>query len=190
MPITPACTSPRATNLPAKFLLLFVLSVSLIALLPRPSHAISLPAIPVAGDYVFTSGLTGTFTSDGTRLTAWTITGSYGVTFIGNNPNDASQSGPSFLDSLVSLDPGTHTIPSTFFLGITYLTVGSSLINTVAYLEDWGNFVHGSAGHIRQGTATYTRVPEPSSTLLAGLGLLLLLGYGWRQRRHPGPQIG
>jgi MYXO-CTERM domain-containing protein len=33
-------------------------------------------------------------------------------------------------------------------------------------------------------------VPEPSSVVLAGVGLLLLLGYGWRQRRHAGLQVG
>jgi MYXO-CTERM domain-containing protein len=33
-------------------------------------------------------------------------------------------------------------------------------------------------------------VPEPSSALMAGLGLLLLLGYGWRQRRQAGLQVG
>ena len=41
------------------------------SLSPRVSHA-----IPIAGDYVFTSGLTGSFTSNGTRLTVWAITDS------------------------------------------------------------------------------------------------------------------
>ena len=30
------------------------------------------------------------------------------------------------------------------------------------------------------------RVPEPSSALLAGLGLLLVLSFGWQQRRQAG----
>jgi MYXO-CTERM domain-containing protein len=33
-------------------------------------------------------------------------------------------------------------------------------------------------------------VPESSSAALTGVGLLLLLGYGWRQRRHAGLQVG
>ena len=39
-------------------------------------------AIPVAGEYAFTSGLSGTFTSDGSKLTAWNILGPLGSTFV------------------------------------------------------------------------------------------------------------
>ncbi|BCS30911.1 hypothetical protein TBR22_A01120 [Luteitalea sp. TBR-22] len=35
--------------------------------------------ITTAGDYVFTGGLTGTFTSDGTKLTKWSFTGNAGI---------------------------------------------------------------------------------------------------------------
>lgn len=35
--------------------------------------------ITTAGDYVFTGGLTGTFTSDGTTLTKWSFTGPAGI---------------------------------------------------------------------------------------------------------------
>ena len=45
------------------------LCLSLFILGPTPAQA-----IPVAGDYMFTSGLTGTFTSDGSQLTQWAIT--------------------------------------------------------------------------------------------------------------------
>ncbi|MBK8276323.1 MAG: hypothetical protein IPK92_10885 [Nitrospira sp.] len=38
--------------------------------------------------------------------------------------------------------------------------------------------------------ATNGTVPEPSSAVLTGVGPLLLLGYGWRQRRHAGVQVG
>lgn len=45
------------------------LCLAVSAITPTTSHA-----IPSAGDYIFTSGLTGTFTSDGTQLTKWSIT--------------------------------------------------------------------------------------------------------------------
>lgn len=45
------------------------LCVSVFIFAPTPAQA-----IPMAGDYMFTSTFTGTFTSDGTMLTAWDFT--------------------------------------------------------------------------------------------------------------------
>jgi hypothetical protein len=40
------------------------------------------------------------------------------------------------------------------------------------------------AGPFSYQQATNATVPEPSTALLAGLGLLFVLGSGWRQRRQ------
>lgn len=50
-------------------LITLVLFTASIGMGPQPAQA-----IPTAGDYIFTSGLSGTFTSDGSMLTVWHIT--------------------------------------------------------------------------------------------------------------------
>lgn len=133
---------------------------------PTPSHA-----IPVAGDYEFTNGLTGTFHSNGLSLTLWNITDPLGNVW---------QTGA----------PGTSVLINdiTSFALISGVTADLSL-----NWRDGGyqahRFLISSKGDFSFQAVT-SQVPEPSSALLLLAGLCLLAGYGWGQRRQAGLQIG
>jgi hypothetical protein len=73
----------------------------------------------------------------------------------------------------VNLDfgPPPWTIPGTL-----YTSAGDLDITSVEFYVQTGP---DSFQYLWQGQLTVT--PEPSSWLLAGLGLLCLLGYGWRR---------
>lgn len=127
-------------------------------------------AIPVAGNYLFTSGLSGSFTSNGSSLTAWSI------------------------DDLF-FNNWSHTIP----LQLVPTNEARNFFthfSTESLAIDWVHNEYVSASSLGLElnaftiTSASTPVPEPNSALLLGLGLLLLLGYGWRQRRQAGMQIG
>lgn len=133
-----------------------------------PSHA-----IPIAGSYVFTNGLTGTFTSNGSQLTAWNIT----------------------LSSLTStvfcqgcgLQVQTNS-PSLF------ATMNKSVTPNEELSLGWGNNSWSlQLETLESGTfaykATTAGVPEPSVVLLLASGLLALSLYGWRQQRQPKLQL-
>ena len=129
-------------------------------------------AIPVQGDYVFTSGLSGTFSSDGSKLTAWNII----------DPNAITWANTNLTQTVVFNDSS--------YLGLQSGTAAQILL-------DWGRaHVNGNAGrqffsnNFSFIVAPPTAVPEPRSGSLLALGLLALLGYGWRQRRQAGLQIG
>ena len=140
---------------------------ALLTLAPPAAHA-----IPVAGDYEFTSGLTGTFTSDGNSLTAW-----------------------SFRDPLTSVlwrnnDPSIQVNDNNEY----GLLLGTSFFGALQL--SWGfGIVHVAPPNV---FATYDitfkkpseNVPEPSAGLLLLAGLVMLVGYGWRQQRHAGLQVG
>lgn len=139
---------------------------------PATSHA-----IPVAGDYAFTSGFTGTFTSNGNAVTIWSF------------------SVPSTIVLWTDSDPSVRptTNDNTIFFAATQagdVRIDWSSNSFTARLNLTAGGIGSFDGPFSYQLATNGTVPEPSSVVLAGVGLLLLLGYGWRQRRHAGLQVG
>ena len=161
---------------------------ALLTLTPPTAHA-----IPAAGDYVFTSGLTGTFTSDGNQLTAWAIQDPLLSTLIWTDTASTTQSAIS--DTTVS-----------FFtsIGDTSTLLGDVRILQVLFTPEFPSdafhaqhFVDAGLINFASSPVTYevvspTSVPEPSAVVLQGLalGVLALMGYVRRQQRHAGLQVG
>lgn len=146
---------------------------ALLTFTPPTAHA-----IPVAGDYVFTSGLTGSFTSDGSRLTDWDFTDQQSRTwspltgFIrSNNVNEFR------LHVSLSDLRGIY---------ITWDISQPELVQASYILPDGNTRVDF---HLA-GIALRSSVPEPSGLALLGLGLGLLALYGWCQQRQAGGQVG
>ena len=143
---------------------------AILAVNPPPSQA-----IPTAGDYEFisASGLSGTFTSDGSILTQWDITEPSGYQWqdtlltqevIVNDQGAFVTADPLNLFQILSLswDPNPQST------GVSYFAPGSDT----------------------EGTATFKSVPEPSTALLVLAGLGFLAGYSWRQQRQAEVQVG
>lgn len=137
---------------------------------PSSSHAISFP-IPTAGTYVFTSGLTGSFTSDGAKLTDWNITDLLGQVWTPLTPVIASTNNPFVFGQVRAIN---ESFSLDWNMNITTATHGLQVTA--------GNF----------GFAASSAVPEASSGALAGLGLglLMLIDYVRRERRQTGLQVG
>jgi hypothetical protein len=156
-----------------------VLGLAITAITPSSSHA-----IPTAGDYIFISGPTGTFTSSGTDLTAWSITDLSGKTWSNlDNSLTLLANGPDFFEQTGA--PSTLlSPPERIFISWTDMTaqisfkIDAGCCRTTAPLS----FTYTSVAS----------VPEPTSFALVGLGLglLLLADYVRRQRRQGGLQIG
>ncbi len=129
--------------------------------LSSPSYA-----IPIAGDYVFTNGLTGTFTSDGSQLTAWNITvpSPSSITFC-----NACGQLTSFNDSFI-FDTIDKSITSNEELSISWPDKTWSLLQETL---SSGTFDYKAAG-----------VPEPSLVTLLASALLTLSLYRWQQHRR------
>lgn len=143
-------------------LALAVMTLSLVGgavvVTPSSSHA-----IPSAGNYVFTSGLTGTFTSNGISLTAWDIWG------------------PS----------STHYLTGTTTLNNS--NVFTQIVGTKGLGISWALNVFGEGGLNPLGgvlkNVTYQRgVPETSTIILFSLSLVGLILFSWR-RRQAGAQV-
>ena len=146
------------------------ISLAIAATTSTPSYA-----IPVAGEYLFTSGLTGTFTSTGTGLINWNITDDLGNVWTTSTPSVR----------LTSND-------ATLFVVQTTLAPSSALVIRWDPSLFSTRAVRGLPP-IRPFTfVKATPVPEPSGFVLVslGLGLLALVGYMNRQRREAGLQIG
>jgi len=147
---------------------ILLLSASFLICAPAPAHA-----IPVAGDYEFTSGLTGNFTSDGSQLTSWNFSDPVG-SMIWSNTSSSFQN--------VSVNNTSSFASNINVGGITNYYYISLLWDNGSY-----SFFLDSVKPIQlQGTATWqvtTAVVEPSPMWLVAMGLLAVLGYGYRQRR-------
>ena len=146
---------------------------ALLTIAPPTAHA-----IPTAGDYVFTSGLTGTFTSTGSSLSAWQITDPSG------NPYN------SLTDTVVDNSPvlfAVKTGPDFPFLQLEWDISGLGN-HAFQYVLDSG-FASGSLPMTFQAVSS-SSVPEPSAVVLLGIGLLALVGYVRRQRHHAELQVG
>ena len=142
---------------------------ALLTLSPPTAHA-----IPVSGDYVFTTGITGSFTSNGTKLTAWdfVLDGS-AVTWRHDNTTQ-----------VVLANDGTA-----WFAQDTQATKEASIIwgLSAAGIDDLLDRVTFNTISISYKAAS---VPEPSAGLLLLVGLVMLVGYRWQQQRQTGLQVG
>lgn len=133
-----------------------------------PSHA-----IPIAGNYTFTNGLTGSFTSDGNQLTAWNITI------------------PSLTSTVFCKACGqqTQTNSSALFLTINKSVTPNEELSILWSKNSWSLQLET----LETGTFTYKAnragVPEPSAVMLLASGLIVLSLYGWQQRRPPAMQM-
>ena len=129
-------------------------------------------AIPIAGNYIFTNGLTGTFTSDGNHLTAWNITI------------------PSLSSTVFCKACGqdTPTNSSSIFVTINKAVTPNEELSLFWSNNSW-NF---QSETLETGTFAYkakpTGVPEPSVVLLLASGLLALALYGRLQGQRPALQ--
>lgn len=153
-------------------LLGFALVCGVTTITPATSHA-----IPVAGDYTFTSGFTGTFTSNGNAVTVWSFSVPSTIVL--------------WTDSDPSVRPATNG--NTIFFAATQagdVRIDWSNTSFTARLNLTAGGIGSFDGPFSYQLATNGTVPEPSSAVLTGVGPLLLLGYGWRQRRHAGVQVG
>lgn len=151
--------TPVSQRIAAIVTVLSLMSGGVAAVAPTTSYA-----IPLAGNYTFTSGLTGTFTSDGANLTAWDIIGPLGGHFT---------TGVTALN-----DPD---------LFITLLERPSlSLI-----WADQKFFEDTVTGSLRTNTFTFSSiaVPEASTIVLGVLGLVGVMACPWH-RRQAGHQRG
>lgn len=160
--MSPHCMKRLSSGWAVLLALVFVATV----ITPAMSHAISL-----AGDYIFTSVFTGTFTSDGSALTVWSFSVPSTVVhwtdsqFFIINANDSTTFSAATQAGDVRIDWTSNS-----FTARLNLTAGGI-----------GNF----AGPFSFQQATNGTVPEPSGFGLMGLGLglLALVDYVWRQRR-------
>ena len=150
-----------------------VFGLGLLGIISSMTPATTL-AIPVKGDYQFTGGeLLGTFTVANDQLTAWSFT----------DPLNE----PSY--QWTNLDPTQSVLPNdASFFGA--FSTDKAVRNVFISWDDLGFGAFLGSDASRFGSFGIKSVPEHSSALLTGLGLLLLLGYGWRQRRHAGSQVG
>lgn len=124
-------------------------------------------AIPLAGNYTFTNGLTGTFTSDGNQLTAWNI------------------SIPSLSTTIFCKACGQDTPTNSSFI---FVTANRSVTPNEELSLFWSsNSWNLQLETLESGTFTYrantTGVPEPSLVMLLVTGLLAISLYAWQQGR-------
>ena len=130
-------------------------------------------AIPVAGNYLLTSGLTGTFTSDGNKLTAWAITDAFNIVWT----------------------PTTTFSSAVLVNGADEFIQGQDQLPLHGLIIDWtlNEATSFNIFDFNISTITYkvvSNVPEPSGLALVGLGLGVLALYGVRQRRQTELQVG
>lgn len=152
---------------------------------PTPAQA-----IPVAGDYILTgsSNFVGSFTSDGSQLTAWSI--SYNPLSVTWNTLDAcfGFSGDCVqTNTNISFNTYSTAFDNLYIdWGDTGATTFCGLlpcITTDRYSGD-NQWVSESL------TYAPAAVSVPGTFWPFALGFLALVGYDWRQRRQAGLQVG
>jgi hypothetical protein len=138
-------------------------------------------AIPMAGNYAFTSGFTGIFTSDGSKLTAWDFRDPSNYHWSDRITVDRN------LDILVNANDAN---------GFSADRLNSHLFNRVdleyshtnpsAFRYSFFNFEAPPGSTNGSGIGTFhiaSSVPIPSTFLPFVAGLLILVGFHWRQQR-------
>lgn len=153
-----------------------LVSVGLIASIMALTPSVGM-AFPFAGDYVFTGELSGTFTSDGTKLTTWSFSDRYS----GINWDTASSNQSWSLNNTMRLSLICH------YCGEPSLLWGFSIDWTAQPPQyeviDTSLPVSGSVEyHLIQAVSE----PTPLALLALGLSLLALVEYHGRQRRQAG----
>lgn len=123
------------------------------AITPTSSYA-----IPSAGSYVFTSGLTGTFTSNGTSLTAWDIFGPSSTHYLTGS-------------TLLNTSNVFTQVVGTKALGISWL------------LNGFGEGSLNPLGGTLKSVTYQLSVPEASTIILFSLSLVGLMLFSWRRRQ-------
>jgi len=161
--------------------LVLALCLSVFILGPTPAQA-----IPVAGDYVLTgsSNFVGSFTSDGSQLTAWNI--SYNPLSVTWNTLDAC-----FGTSGDCVQTNTNFFFNTYSTAFDNLyidwanesCIGGTCITTDRYSAD-NQYVTESLAYAP------AAVSVPGTFWPFALGFLALVGYDWRQRRQAGMWVG
>ncbi len=127
---------------------------ALLAVSPAPSFA-----IPVAGDYIFTLGFSGTFTTDGNQVTAFDIT---------------VPSGDRITTADVISDPFFSFNDATRFSPFDHINGFGGRWNT-----NLGDYFQPDVGNVIIDIAYATApVPEPAAGLLLLVGVVLLMAYG------------
>lgn len=148
-------------------------ALALTAWLAAPTHVAH--ALPTSGTYIIdaaqSNGLSGWFTvnSTATALQDWLFT-SAGVNWTSS-------------DIIVT----NHTIT----LNVFDLSTGK-VLDIQWFQSVWAEYFNDQTDPVIYNSFQYTpqSVPEPSSAALLLAGLGLLVGYGVRQRRQTGLQLG
>lgn len=156
--------------------LAWVLGFVIIIMTSGPVHA-----IPMAGNYAFTSGFTGIFTSDGTKLTAWDFRDPSNYHWSDRIIIDRNEIVLVHANDANGFGANLHNRHLLNEVDLQY-----SQTNSSAFRYSFFNFSAPPGNNNGSGIGTFhvaSSVPIPSTFLPFVLGLLILVGYHWRQQR-------
>jgi len=149
---------------------------SLILFLALPTSA-----IPLAGDYTFNSTIiTGTFTSDGSKVTDWNLLGVDFLEFAGVNSKPLGRYTQLINDEYQFI----HALETRF--RIIRISWDQTSLNDLSFGAEKDLSREVGVGN----AVLVSAIPEPTSVLLFASGLLGLAGYRWYNRRGEGTQLG